>query len=31
MVFKNTADIERLLAGLSRAGVPDLPALAASA
>ena len=26
MVFKNTADIERLLAGLSRAGVPDLPA-----
>jgi adenylate cyclase len=27
MVFKNTADMERLLAGLSRAGVPDLPAL----
>ncbi len=28
MVFKNTADIERLLAGLTKAGVPDLPALA---
>ena len=28
MVFKNTADVERLLAGLSRAGVPDLPVLA---
>ena len=27
MVFKNTADMERLLAGLSRAGVPDLPAI----
>ncbi|WP_274628423.1 tetratricopeptide repeat protein [Arvimicrobium flavum] len=30
MVFKNTTDIERLLAGLTRAGVPDLPALAAA-
>ena len=30
MVFKNTADIERLLAGLSKAGVPDLPALASA-
>ncbi len=29
MVFKNTADIERLLAGLAKAGVPELPALAA--
>ncbi len=29
MVFKNTADIERLLAGLTKAGVPELPALAA--
>ncbi|GLS30815.1 TolB amino-terminal domain-containing protein [Mesorhizobium albiziae] len=28
MVFKNTADIDRLLAGLTKAGVPDLPALA---
>ena len=28
MVFKNTADIERLLAGLTKAGVPELPALA---
>ncbi|PAQ11457.1 adenylate/guanylate cyclase domain-containing protein [Mesorhizobium temperatum] len=28
MVFKNTADIERLLAGLTKAGVPDLPPLA---
>ncbi|MFI0845288.1 tetratricopeptide repeat protein [Mesorhizobium sp. IMUNJ23232] len=28
MVFKNTADIERLLAGLTKAGVPDLPAFA---
>ena len=30
MVFKNTADIERLLAGLTKAGVPDLPALASA-
>ncbi|MET3597096.1 class 3 adenylate cyclase/TolB-like protein/Flp pilus assembly protein TadD [Mesorhizobium shonense] len=28
MVFKNTADIERLLAGLTKAGVPELSALA---
>ncbi|SFK51503.1 TolB amino-terminal domain-containing protein [Mesorhizobium albiziae] len=28
MVFKNTADTERLLAGLTKAGVPDLPAFA---
>jgi adenylate cyclase len=28
MVFKNTADTERLLAGLAKAGVPDLPAIA---
>ncbi|MEI2296710.1 adenylate/guanylate cyclase domain-containing protein [Ensifer sp. MJa1] len=27
MVFKNAEDIERLLAGLSKAGVPELPAL----
>lgn len=30
MVFKNAADIERLLAGLTKAGVPDLPALASA-
>ncbi|RLP22967.1 adenylate/guanylate cyclase domain-containing protein [Mesorhizobium sp. YM1C-6-2] len=28
MVFRNTADIERLLVGLAKAGVPDLPPLA---
>jgi len=30
MVFKNTADIERLLAGLTKAGVRDLPAVASA-
>lgn len=30
MVFKNTADTERLLAGLTKAGVPDLPAFASA-
>jgi adenylate cyclase len=30
MVFKNTADIERLLAGLTKAGVRDLPATASA-
>ncbi|HEV7317710.1 MAG TPA: adenylate/guanylate cyclase domain-containing protein [Ensifer sp.] len=28
MVFKNTEDIERLLAGLTKAGVPELPGFA---
>ena len=30
MVFKNEADIERLLAGLTKGGVPDLPPVALS-